>query len=322
VVSIVVLIVLIVLGLRDALVATLVLTSSFALFMSVEQGYRVAKEQPRFIGASLSHAGLALLLLGIIASGRYGKKQSVSLPLNEPKVVFGDTLTYVGVTTPPDGKTKFYVRIVQNGNQNFLAPVMYENSSTNGIMKTPDYISSLMNDVYIEPVSLEEASGGEQENILGLIKDEPLPYGPITITFKQFDMSSHDKSGMAMSADGAITIGAVLEIQSEKGTQQCIPTTTYHQGRPPEMKTAFLKNSSIGFQLVGMNVATTKGAKSRVHVNIVGLGQMAHGGKKTPETLVADVSVKPFMSFVWISAAMIISGLIIAMVRRAKQSTA
>jgi hypothetical protein len=188
-------------------------------------------------------------------------------------------------------------------------------------MKTPDYISSLMNDFYIEPVSLEEASGGEQENILGLIKDEPLPYGPITITFKQFDMSSHDKSGMAMSADGAITIGAVLEIQSEKGTQQCIPTTTYHQGRPPEMKTAFLKNSSIGFQLVGMNVATTKGAKSRVHVNIVGLGQMAHGGKKTPETLVADVSVKPFMSFVWISAAMIISGLIVAMVRRAKQST-
>ena len=31
----------------------------------------------------------ALLFLGIIASGRYGEKQSIALPLNQPKPMFG-----------------------------------------------------------------------------------------------------------------------------------------------------------------------------------------------------------------------------------------
>ena len=72
-------------GLHDILAALLVLTSLFAFFVSVDQGYQIAKEQPRFIGGALAHAGLAILFLGIIASGRYGQKQSISLPLNQPK---------------------------------------------------------------------------------------------------------------------------------------------------------------------------------------------------------------------------------------------
>jgi cytochrome c-type biogenesis protein CcmF len=318
--SITTLFVLVLLGLHDVLVAAFVFTSLFAFFVAIEQGYRIAKEQPRFLGGSLSHAGLAILFLGIIASGHYGQKQSVSLPLNQPKVVFGDTLTYVGSTTPNDGKTKFIVRIVRNGKQDFLAPVMYESSSTNGIMKTPDYISSLTNDSYIEPVSLEEGGAGEQENAIDLLKDEPVPYGPIMITFKKFDLSSHENGGMKTDVDGGISIGAILEVTTEKGVQTLIPATTYYPKRQPEMKIAYLKNSSIGVQLVSMNVATTNGGKSRVHINIVGLGGMSHGAQQAPEILVADVSIKPFMSFVWIASLMIISGLIIAMFRRLKQN--
>ena len=318
--SVATLIVFVLLGLRDVLAAALVLTSLFAFFVALEQGYRVAKEQPRFLGASLSHAGLAVLFLGIIASGRYGQKQSVSLPLNESKVVFGDTLTYVGTMTPDDGKTKFLVRIVQNGKQDFLAPVMYESSTTNGIMKTPDYKSTLTQDYYIEPVSLEEASSGIQQNILSLSRDEPVSYGPIIITFKQFDLGSHEKGGMASGANGAMSIGAILEIKTEKGIQTLIPTTTYYPKRQPEMKIAYLKNSSVGFQLIAMNVATTKGGKSRIDINVVGLGGMIHGEKQTPETLIADVSIKPFMTFVWIAAGLLVLGLLVAMLRRLKQS--
>jgi len=317
--SVATLLVFVLLGLRDALASVLVLTSLFALFVAVEQGYRVAKEQPRFLGGSLSHIGLAILFLSIIASGRFGQKQSVSLPLNQPKVIFGDTLTYIGTTTPDNGKTKFLVRIVQNGKQEFLAPVMYENSATNGVMKTPDYISYLTKDFYIEPVSLEEGSTGEQQNVLGLLKDEAVPYGPIMITFKQFDLGSHDQGGMKTGSDGAMKIGAVLEVTTKEGIQTIIPTTTYYPKRQPVMNTAYLKNSAVGFQLVAMSVATSKGEKSRIHINIVGLGGMMHGAKQTPETLIAEVSIKPFMNFVWIAAALIVLGLLVAMVRRLNQ---
>ena len=51
-------------GLHDILAALLVLTSLFAFFVSVEQGYHVAKEQPRFIGGTFAHVELVILFLG------------------------------------------------------------------------------------------------------------------------------------------------------------------------------------------------------------------------------------------------------------------
>jgi len=132
--SVVALIVFIFMGLHDILAALLALTSLFAFFVSINQGYRIAKEQPRFLGGSLSHAGLAILFLGIIASGRYGQKQSVALPVNQPQVVFGDTLTYVGTTMTTEGKAKCEVKLVQNGKPAILQPVMFESSYNNSLI--------------------------------------------------------------------------------------------------------------------------------------------------------------------------------------------
>lgn len=318
--SIVALGVFIMIGLHDILAALLVLTSLFAFFVSVNHGYHVAKEQPWFIGGALSHAGLAILFLGIVASGRYGQKQSVALPLNQPKVVFGDTLTYVGTSITTDGKTQSSVKLIQNGKLEILKPVMFESSYNNSLMRNPDYISYLTKDFYIEPVSIEEGDDATSQNVIILPKGEPVIYGPIQITFKQFDMGSHDKSGMMGAGGNDMIIGAVLEIKTEKDIQTVVPVTTFRSQGKPDMKVGYLKSGTIGFQLVSLNVATTKSGKSTIHVNVVGLGSMSHGTKQKPETLIAEISIKPFMSFVWIAAAMIIFGLAIAMLRRLRQN--
>jgi cytochrome c-type biogenesis protein CcmF len=320
VVSLIVLAVLVLFGLHDVFAALLVFTSLFALFIGAEQGYRIAKEQPRFIGGTLSHMGLAILFLGIIASGRYGQKQSVALSLHQPQVVFGDTLTYIGTSTTADGKTKCGVKLIQNGKSTILQPVMFESTYNNSLMRNPDYISYLTNDFYIEPVSLEEGSDAAEQNVLVLPKGEPVLFGPIQITFKQFDLGSHKGSGMMGGASDAMTIGAVLEIKTEKDIQTIIPVTTFKMQGKPEMKTGYLKSGIMGFQLISMNVATTKGGKSTVHVNVVGLGNMDHGSAQKPEILIAEVSRKPFMSFIWIAALLIVLGLLVAMLRRLKQS--
>jgi cytochrome c-type biogenesis protein CcmF len=309
---------LIIVGVRDWLIALLIFSSLFALFISIENGYRLVKEQPRFIGGSLSHIGLAMLLLAIIASGRYGQKQTVTLPMGQPKVIFGDTLIYVGTSPTPDKKTEIHIHVVQNGKAAILKPVMFESSYNNSLMRNPDYISYLTKDFYIEPVSIEPGEETSDQNILELVKDEALQYGPIQITFRKFDLSSHGKGG-GMGTGGTMTIGAVLETVKDGAKQTLIPTTTYKMGEEPEMKTAFLKNSPIGFQLVTMNVAPTKGGKSSVKINVVGLESMTHGkGSKKPETLIAEVSVKPFMNLVWIASVLIIGGLTVAMTRRLK----
>jgi cytochrome c-type biogenesis protein CcmF len=318
--SVVVLAVLIILGLHDVFAALLLFTSLFALFVAIEHGYGIAKEKPLFIGGALSHIGLAILFIGIIASGRYGQKQSVALPFNQPQVVFGDTLTYIGTSATPDGKIKCEVKLAQNGKPMILQPVMFESTYNNSLMRNPDYISYLVKDFYIEPVSIEEGSETAGQNVLVLPKGEPIIFGPIQITFKQLDLGSHKGNGMMGGASNAMTIGAVLEVKTEKDIQIIIPVTTFKIQGKPDMKTGYLKSGMMGFQLVSMNVATTKEGKSTIHVNVVGLGNMNHGSDQKPEILIAEVSVKPFMSFVWIAAVLIVLGLIVAMLRRLKQN--
>jgi cytochrome c-type biogenesis protein CcmF len=308
----------IIMGLHDILAALLVLTSLFAFFISVDQGYQIVKEQPRFIGGALAHAGLAILFLGIIASGRYGQKQSISLPLNQPKPAYGYQLTFTGAKPSQDGKTKYVVKVERDGNLAFfLEPLMFESNYNNSLMRIPDYLSSWSRDFYLEPVSIEQGET-DQQNLIVLVKDDPLIYGPITITFKRFDMGVHGKSGM-MDGENSVTIGAVLQIKTDKDFQEIVPTTTYDLHGNTEMKVAYLKNGLLGFQLVTMNVASgTK--KSQVQINVVGAEGMMHTGMHKPETFIAEISVKPFMNFVWIASVMIISGLTLAMLRRLKQN--
>jgi cytochrome c-type biogenesis protein CcmF len=314
--SVLVLAVLVFLGLHDVFAVLLVLTSLFAFFISFDHGFRLAKERPLFIGGALAHIGLTILFIGIIASGRYGQKQSVALPLNQSQLVFGYELTFSGILPTEDGKTKYIVHVDQNGKRKTLEPVMFESVYNNSLMRNPDYSSYWTKDFYIEPVSLEH-NNTEQQNIVDLPKGEAIPYGPMTITFQKFDLSSHDKGGMMDGSNGAMTIGVVLEVKTEKDIQTVVPVTTYTAKGALEMKTAYLQDSHIGFQLVSMNIGTGKGEKSHVHINVVGVGGN-HGMGQKPETLIAEVSVKPFMNFVWIAAVLIVSGLTVAMMRRLK----
>jgi len=316
--SVLVLAALIFLGLHDALAALLVLTSLFAFFISVDHGVRIFRKQPDLIGGALAHTGLTILFIGIIASGYYGQKQSVALHLNQTQLVFGYDLMYSGALPTEDSKTKFIVYVDQNGKRKTLKPIMFESVYNNSFIRNPDYISYWTNDLYIEPVSLEQDSTDEQ-NIVDLPKGEAIPYGPMTITFQKFDPSSYNKGEMMGGSNCAMTIGVVLEVKTEKDIQTIVPVTTYTSKGVLEMKTAFLQNSHIGFQLVTMNIGTGNGEKSHVRINVVGVGGN-HGMDQKPETLIAEVSVKPFMSFVWIAAVLIISGLIVAMMRRLKQN--
>jgi len=314
--AILVLAVLFLLGLRDVFAILLVLTSLFAFFVSVDQGFQLAKERPLFIGGALAHTGLAILFIGIIASGRFGQKQSIALPLNQSQSVFGYELMYGGTLPTADGKTKLIVHVDQNGKRKTLEPVMFESTYNNSLMRIPDYYSYWTEDFYIEPVSLEQ-NNTEQQSIVDLPKEDTVVYGPMTITFQKFDLSSHDKGGMMGDSNGVMTIGVVLEVKTEKWIQTVVPVTTYTAKGVLEMKTAYLQNSHIGFQLVSMNIGTGKGEKSHVHINVVGVGG-SHGASQKSETLIAEVSVKPFMNFVWIAALLIIGGLTIAMMRRLK----
>ncbi|MCL5020525.1 MAG: hypothetical protein M1339_02435, partial [Bacteroidetes bacterium] len=121
------------------------IASAFALFVNLEIAYKIAKGNPKFLGASLAHIGVAVLFIGIIASTHYDRHVTLELQQNKPENAFGYELTYVGPRQLSGGKTSYDV-VVQSGESKFNAPlVMYASAYNGGAILRHPYIFSLVN---------------------------------------------------------------------------------------------------------------------------------------------------------------------------------
>jgi cytochrome c-type biogenesis protein CcmF len=304
-------------GVSDWQMLALAFSALFVVAISIHLLVVLARENPRVVGGPLAHLGLAILLLGIIGSGRYGQKVPVSLRVNQPESVLGYELTYKGSMRIDDAKTQYNVE-VKKGNTVFtLQPVTFISTYNNGVMRTPDYASSLTEDVYIEAVSVDRVSAGQSghnHSILELKKGIPQTIGGAKVTFEKFDMSSHSSEGMA---DGkGFAIGAVLQIEKGGKKETVVPVTSYG-GQAPAPKEAKLKDGSMGFQMFGMQVGSG-GNPSTVQVNVTGLPN-SEPLPQEAETLTVEASVKPFMNFVWLGAGLVMVGFLVSLVRRSRE---
>lgn len=303
-------------GVTDWKMIALALTSLFAFFVNVMNGYRVAKENPRNLGGPLAHVGLALLFLGIIGSGRYGQKITTALPLNETKEIFGYKVTYVGSQPTEDGKWKFIVHAEREGSHISLTPVMFKSTYNDQIMRNPDYVTFLTKDFYIEPVSLEPGQDASHvHDAFELKRGEAKEIEGMEVTFVRFEMNQHGAE--KMMAGGGFSVGAVLEVKRNGKKETLTPVTIYKEGQQPEIQTAMLKDGKVGFQMLNMNIDMETRA-SMIQVNVVGLHDHGSVEEKT-ETLVIEASLKPFMIFIWIATVFVLGGLALSMLRRGKE---
>ncbi len=299
-------------GLDDVVFGLFAFSALFAFFVNAIRLYRLAKENIRFTGGAISHLGLALLFLGIIGSGRYGQKQTASLPMNESKGVLGYKLTYTGSKPTTDGKWTFSVDVEKDGSQFVLDPVMFESDYNNSLMRNPDYASFLTRDFYIEPVSLEEADPPPSgvSNVLQLKTGESKVIGSVTVRFLRFDMQRGGMEGMAEGQD--MKIGAVLEVKRGNSLEQLTAVTSFKDVQKPDPKTAMTKDGKLGFELLGMNV-DAPGKGSTIQISVKGLEEQPGTPTTKSQLLVIEASVKPFMSVVWTGAFLMMLGLGIAL---------
>lgn len=303
-----------VLGVRDLSSLFLVITAFFALICSLQQGYRFIKEYPRAVGGALSHAGIALLLLAIVASGRYDRKATLTLQEGQPQNVFGADVTYLGALETPDGKVRFGVEIAKNDAVTILLPEMYYSEYTQSVMKNPDYWIRWNEDIYLEPLHFTIGKP-QTEFVFEVQKDETFLYQNKRITFRRFQMAQHEKE--MMQRGNTMTIGAEIEIVSGKEKEILVPITLYNNTGVVQIQPAYTKSDSIGFALLSIHVPT-ENEPARVRLGIVKPG--IDSALLTPkDSLVVTLSVKPFMSVLWIAAFFILVGALIAWQRRRQE---
>ena len=188
-------------GVHDVMLAILAFSSIFTLLINLEIAVKIAFRKKLFIGAYVAHIGIALFLIGVLATGGYKSKTQVSLIKNQAKKVFGYNLTFKGYT-PIRGtnKFKFNVEIAKNNSKYIVSPVMFFSDYNNGLMREPDIMSQLTKDYYITPLGYDDGrSSNSSGNVVTLSKGKPYSFDGKTITFEKFNFPILVKNNLQIS---------------------------------------------------------------------------------------------------------------------------
>lgn len=336
-------------GMHDIGMILFFLASSFAFLVNLQIAYKISRGNPKFMGASLSHIGVSLLFIGIIASAHYDKHITLPLPLGEPANAYGYKLTYVGPTQIDDEKTAYNV-IVENGGSRFNAPlVMYASSYNDGAIMRHPYIFSLVNydifshpsllafigknmltrDLYLSPQALEEEGGsGLQATQYGIAVpldlNSPVKMGKYTFTFKGFQVPENQRQAMI---DGqAFQLGSIIDLTTSDGrTETIMPTNEINPGRESKLNTVMAK-SGDQFTVADVHIDdNTKQASIMLgympsnNSPDISLLTQAEQPQNKKEVLVVEATIKPFINLVWSGVIIMVIGFIVTWRRRREE---
>lgn len=303
---------------EEVLILVFAFGSAFSLVANVQVGYGIYRGNPKFIGGSIAHIGLAILCLGFITSERYDDQKTVSLEKEKPVHALGYTMTYVGYRPVDRERYAFNVELEKNGKKYVISPTMYYSEFTRGLMRHPDLLNFLSRDVYLAPLSLEEAKTGEEKTV-ELLKEKPSDVGGLVITFREF--SNLDRAAMVEGRDFAIDVTLNVREKEKRKGKDVVVTMKGSRGMAPEFVPAVYKtaeNREYVINLTRIMPEKEDPAKSRVEIAV----KFPMDPKTPPrgETLVVEASIKPMINLVWVGTVTLVVGFLLTIIRRAQEA--
>lgn len=289
----------------------------FSLVANAQVGYGIYKGNPRFVGGSVAHIGLALLFLGFITSERYDAQKTVSLEKGKSVEALGYEMSYKGYVPVDRDRYGFLVEMKKDGKVYTVAPTMYYSEFTKGIMRHPDLMNLLTRDVYIAPLSLEEPSTGRTEIPLELVKGGEGKAGDLRITFRDFT----DVDRMAMIEGREFSINARLKVREKNLPAKDVTVTILGSSagmRPVPVE--FTSAQSGAYELVLDRIMPDRENPER---SKIALRVTLPPDPSTPpkaETLVVEASIKPMINLVWMGTVTLVVGFLLTIIRRIQEA--
>lgn len=287
---------------HDALDIVLVLFASLALATNLHKTiskWRVGGL--RAAGGYLAHAGVGMMLLGILASSAYDESTKLTLVQGKPVTSKGRTYTFTRYLPPTEEerRDRMEIQVVEaNGKTFALYPRMFLNQRTQQLMVNPDIRKSLSADLYISPIQYDPG-----QPTLALSKGQQSEIGDVQVKFEGFDLNAAGNALAQMSSGKEITIGTVFQVT--------------RNGKTTEVRPLYKLNPANG-QVETPPVDLPGGGAMRVaKINASGGNvQVEFGGLANPATLAVDVTTKPLIEMVWFGLYLMLGGGGLAMALR------
>ncbi|HAX49174.1 MAG TPA: cytochrome c-type biogenesis CcmF C-terminal domain-containing protein [Ignavibacteria bacterium] len=305
-------ILLVILGVRDLLMALLAAASFFAAFINAEIAYTIFRKNKAKAGAYIAHMGVMLLFLGVIGSARYSVEENVSLPMGEPKQVLdGYVLTYKGATEIPGDREKYHFNVIVQKDDNafLLQPVMYYSEYSEGIMKNPDIANLVTRDLYLSPMALEEPGQFTPNDMHSFKKGEEKDINGMKVKFVDFDRTKFNRDEME---SGKLNVmGAEFEVTIDGKTEKIIAEQEISNNGANPLPVKPAGNDKYTFYFTKMSVET----EATVELAVIDEEKMEHS-HGAPETLILTASVKPFINLVWGGTIIMVIGFYLSLLTR------
>ena len=299
----------------DIMLIIFLFTTAFALFINLEVAIKILRGRKTYLGAYVAHVGIALFLLGVIATGGYTTERQIDLVKDQPAEVLGYELTFKGYTPFENGKKyAFNIEVAKDGNvENVVSPVMFIADFNNSLMREPDIVSYLTRDLYISPLGYDEGKahthGGQA---VSLKRGDSIDYQGSKITFAKFNFPQDAMN--AMMGGGAFQIGADITVENSGKTFNVEPAMKSQDGQR-EFVPASIPEANLKIEMTNLEASGT------VSLLLSSLDESNNQPvSQARETLSVEASVKPFINLVWAGVLVMVFGFVISIVRRTEES--
>jgi cytochrome c-type biogenesis protein CcmF len=305
------------LSVKDATVVLMISASAFAFTSHFIAFLRIVRGNPKYVGGPISHAGLALMFIGIVASTALESKTTVQLSQGRPVSVWGNELTYTG-NTKVDGKNAFVVQVKTRNDVSNLKPIMYFSDYNQATMREPAIKRLLAYDLYISPLAIENSASsqmdGEGVSLVTLEKGKPTKLTDGTeLKLIRFDMNT--ESHAAMEQGGSFGVACIINATKGGKSIQISPELNFADG-----KQSAVPAMAFGHMLIVMDMDVGMGGPN----NNASVRLAVHSGNPTSmnRILTAEISRKPLINFLWAGTIFLFIGLSVSMYRRFTEKVA
>jgi len=247
----------------------------------------VALFDKKLTWAGVTHAGVGLLLIGIVGSSVAGVNTTLSFEPNTTHEVFGRKLTYSGLEMRTDGKGFYQNFKLEDGGSHLVQPYTKLNKDGHDAAREPGIYRSMLTDIYLAPVHKHQENP-VQEMVVS--KGEQQTKDGVSLKLVRLNMVGRD-------GGGDIRVRAVLEVTMNGKTEEAIPEIVYHQsGRVTGDPVRIFDQYKI--MLGGVNPA-----KESALVALQNLQPAVDDGR-----IDVDISTKPLINLVWLGTVLITIG--------------
>jgi len=297
-------------GVEDPFHLLLVFLATAALSSNLHRTVEIGRSgQLAKAGGYLSHVGVGVMILGVLASSAYDQSAKVTLEQEVPQRVGDLTLTFKRFI-PREGRTKerMEVEVVSDDGLRYMAyPKLFVNDRTRQLMANPHIRKTLARDLYISPIQYEPGSPPGVDQRLVLERGETGTVGDLEVRFVDFDASSTGRAAMARwSATGRLDVGVEVEVRRGGATTRLQPIYRLVGGGVETPPTLLPGGGAI--YMTGLNPAD-----ETVQLDLAGIGV-----KPQPAKLSIDLTRKPLIKLVWYGLYIVLAGGALAIWQRLK----